>query len=81
VEPVKGRDGNIKMDGEDNFGPGKYFPGGPTCYHQGKEIPCAIYITEGGGISGDILVSVLTILDGLDVFSEIAWGAGTCVNP
>jgi hypothetical protein len=81
VEPVKGRDGNIKMDGEDNFGPVKYFPGGRTCYHQGKEIPCAIYITEGGGISGDILVSVLTILNGLDVFPRLPGGGGTCVNP
>jgi hypothetical protein len=74
VDPVKDSDGGIRMDGEFNFGEGKYFPGGPTCTYRGKTIPCATYITEGGGISGEILVSVLRTLDDLDVFPRVPGG-------
>jgi phage terminase small subunit len=74
VDPVRGSDGRIRMDGEFNFGPGKYFPGGPTCTYRGKIIPCATYITEGGGISGEILVSILQTLDDLDVFPRVPGG-------
>jgi hypothetical protein len=59
VEPVRGSEGNISMEEGINFGKGKYFPNGPNCVHRGKEIPCATFISEGGGISDDILVSVL----------------------
>jgi hypothetical protein len=48
LEPVRDQFGNIEV-GESNFGQGKYFPGGPTCRFRGVDIPCATYITEGGG--------------------------------
>jgi hypothetical protein len=75
VQPVRGADGKIRVDSESgNFGKGKYFPGGPTCSYRGKEVPCATFITEGGGISGKILVSILEILDELDVFPRVPGG-------
>jgi hypothetical protein len=74
VEPVRESDGSIKIDGECNFGEGKYFPGGPTCTYRGKTIPCATYITESGGISGEILVNILRTLDDLDVFPRVPGG-------
>jgi hypothetical protein len=73
VEPVRGEDGEIRTDGI-NYGPGKYFPNGPTCTYRGKTIPCATYITESGGISGEILVSILRTLDDLDVFPRVPGG-------
>ena len=53
-----------------NYGPGNYFPNGPTCEHNGKTIPCATFVSESGGITAEILVSILQILDGLQVFSR-----------
>jgi hypothetical protein len=73
IRPVRDDAGNIKQD-ESNFGAGKYFPGGPTCTYLGKEIPCATYITESGGINSDILVDVLRTLDELDVFPRYPGG-------
>ena len=34
----------------ENKGAGKIFPGGPKCVHKGKEIPCLVAFTEGGGL-------------------------------
>jgi hypothetical protein len=68
VQPVKGVDGKITVYSElGNFGKGKYFPGDPICTYRRKEVTCATFITEGGRISGKILVSTLQILDELDV--------------
>ena len=50
-----------------NHGPGKYLPRGPTCIYKGRTIPCATYVGESGGITADILVAVITVLDELDV--------------
>jgi hypothetical protein len=74
VEPVRGSDGSIKIDGECNFGEGKYFPGGLTCTYWEKTIPCMTYITKPGGVSGDILVNILQTLDDLDVFPKVSGG-------
>jgi hypothetical protein len=74
VEHVRGRESNISMQEGIYFGKGKYFPNGVTCEHRGKEIPCATFISEEGGISGDILVSVLRILDDLIVFRRMPGG-------
>ena len=73
LEPTRGADGKISID-DCNFGQNKYFPGGPICNFRGKQIPCATYVTEGGGISGEILVDVLRILDALEVFPRVAGG-------
>jgi hypothetical protein len=73
VEPLRGENGKIRTDGS-NFGKGKYFPRGPTCTFRGKDIPCLTYITESGGINGDILVDILRTLDELDVFPRVPGG-------
>jgi hypothetical protein len=54
----------------DNIGPGKMFPGGPTCIFKEKEIPCMVRFNEGGGINGAILKEIFQTLDALEVFDE-----------
>jgi hypothetical protein len=76
---MRENDGKIATD-ESNFGSGKYFPDGPPCTCNGKVIPCAIYITKGGGINANILADVLWTLDELDVLTRVPGGpvlAGT----
>ena len=69
MQPENDEMGNKVFDeSTTNHGPGKYLPGGPTCIYNGKKIPCATYVSESGGITADILVAVLTVLDELDVF-------------
>ena len=46
-----------------NMGPGKAFPGGPTCEFNGNEIPAFVTHSESGGITSEILVEVLEHLD------------------
>ena len=53
---------------ENNYGPGKYMPGGPVCHFNGKEIPAMIRWHESGSITSEILVDVLKTLDSLKVF-------------
>ena len=50
-----------------NTGPGKYFPGPPTCMFRGKEIPASVRWNESGSITSQILVEMLQTLDMLDV--------------
>ena len=67
VQPEKDEMVNRVFDeANTNHGPGKYLPKGPTCIYNGKTIPCATYVSESGGITADILVAVLTVLDELD---------------
>ena len=47
----------------------KRFPGGPTCMYKGKEIPCMVRFSEGGGITTKILTDILRTLDSLELFS------------
>ena len=71
-----GIDITITPDGDaedsDNFffnnsGPGKYFPGPPTCKFRGKEIPALVRWNESGTITSEILVEVLSTLDVMNV--------------
>ena len=50
-----------------NSGPGKYFPGPPTCTFRGKEIPALVRWNESGNITSDILVEALSTLDVMKV--------------
>ena len=50
-----------------NTGPGKYFPGPPTCTFRGKEIPALVRWNESGSITSQILVEMLQTLDMLGV--------------
>ena len=50
-----------------NSGPGKYFPGPPTCTFRGKEVPALVRWNESGNITSDILVEALSTLDVMKV--------------
>ena len=38
---------------------------------QWKKIPCATFVLEGGGITAEILVQILIIVNKLEVFSRV----------
>ena len=65
VDPVKDENGNIIF--EANIGPGKYFPGGPTCTYHGKTVPCLAYASDSGGITAGILVEILKEFNDLEL--------------
>ena len=50
-----------------NFGPGKLFPGGPTCRFLGKDIPCMVRWTPEGSITSEILADALAHIDSYNV--------------
>jgi len=53
-----------------NYGPGKLYPGGPTCKFQGKEIPCMVRWTPKGSITSAILAEALEHIDSFGVFDR-----------
>lgn len=55
----RGEDHEIEL----NTGPGKFFPMGPTCHVDGKEISCYCDCSESGSVTGPILKKILTKLD------------------
>ena len=55
---------------ENNSGPGKRFPGGPTCIFQGKELPCLIRWSKKGSITSEILTDIIATLDQYGVFDR-----------
>ena len=73
VTPSLTADGN-KIDMNLNFGEGKYYPGGPTCKYNGKVVDCLTFISESGGITGNILVDILTYFDQIDLFPHVSGG-------
>ncbi len=50
-----------------NCGPGKRYPGGPTCIYNGIEIPCLCAASPKSSMNGPILRSVFAKLDELGV--------------
>ena len=69
IDLIRDDDGNIIL--EANTGEGKAYPGRPTCKYNGKIIPCLMYASKSGGITGAILVSVLTEFDSRDMFPRV----------
>jgi len=53
-----------------NFGPGKLFPGGPTCTFLGKDIPCMVRWTPKGSITSQILADALAHIDSYNVYER-----------
>ena len=51
-------------------GPGKRFPGKPTCIYLGKMVPCFCAWTEKGGVTSEVLVKMLQTLDKYEVFDR-----------
>ena len=73
VTPILTEDGK-ELDLELNFGEGKYYPGGPTCKYNGKVVDCLAYTSESGGITGEIMVEILTYFDSIDLFPRVPGG-------
>ena len=48
---------------QNNSGPGRGFPGGPTYNDLAKEVPCFCAWSEKGGVTSEILMSILASLD------------------
>ena len=57
-----------KPDYNMNIGEGKYYPGGLKCKYNGKEVDCLTFCSESGGITGKILVAILTCFDSIEFF-------------
>ena len=63
-----------------NSGPGKKYPGGPTCKFKGKAVPCLVRWTEKGSITSAIMVDILRTLEKLGVYlGERAQGKLPCL--
>ena len=56
---------------EMNSGPGKLFPGGPSCTVCGKVVPCFVRFQPKGGMTSVILKDILRTLDELEVFPRV----------
>ena len=72
IDPTKPILGDVNDETfiDQNFGPGKLFPGGPTCKFGGKEIPCMVRWSPKGGITSQILADSLAHIDSFDVFDR-----------
>lgn len=56
TDPKMTPDGaDVSLD-DCNFGPGNYFPGGPVCKFNGKELKTLVMQSPSGGITGEQLV-------------------------
>ena len=72
VKPIRDSDGKIDM--AQNLRPGTFQPGGPTCTYNGKHVNCLCYANESGGITGGILVEILTYFDSINLFPRVVGG-------
>ena len=53
----------------DNLGKDKLFPGGPSCFYKGKEVPSFVTFTDGGGMDGFVLTGIFRRLDALKLYN------------
>ena len=72
IDPTKPILGDVNDENfiEQNFGPDKLFPGGPTCQFNGKEIPCMVRWSPKGSITSQILADSLAHIDSFQVFDR-----------
>jgi len=68
------RDSRDKIDFATNMGKGKFYPGGPTCEFNGKVVDCLTFTSEGGGITGAILVEILSYFDEIELWPRVPGG-------
>lgn len=66
------------LDWEHQKGPGKAFPGAPTCTFRGKKIPPLVTCTPSGSITSEILQKVFKRLDDLGVYERVEGGPSPC---
>ena len=65
---------NDDMFSNENYGPGKYFPGGPKCNFRGHQIPCYVTCSPKRSITSTILADMLKWIDDLGVFPRVPGG-------
>ena len=70
VTPIKNDKGQVDILNMDNYGPGKYFPGGPECNVNGKKIPTLTYTSPNGSITSEILVNILLYFDNIGLYNR-----------
>ena len=77
---ITGEDITIKNQAKDangvfyfamNLCEGNFMPGGPKCTCMGQTVDCLTFGSEGGGISGQILVNILEYFDSIDLFPRV----------
>ncbi len=73
-----GHDIRADLDGaagiRDNQGPGKAFPGAPTCHFRGKDVPALIACSPKGSITSEILRDAFERLDSLGIYQCVSGG-------
>jgi hypothetical protein len=66
------------VEGDDslrgNYGPGKRYPGAPTCNFRGILVPPFVCCTPKGGITSELLKQMLERMDSLDLFPRTDGG-------
>ena len=55
---------------ENNFGPGKVFPGGPVCTFRGKVVPCFVSWSPKGSMTITMLTYVFREMDDRKMFDR-----------
>ena len=60
----------VKNMAENSHGVDKYFPYGPSCWVDGKEIPCYVRCSENGSITSEILTDILKHIDSFNIFDR-----------
>lgn len=45
--------------------------GGPTCHYRGVDVPCFVCCSPHGGITSELLVEMLKVMDGLNLFPRV----------
>ena len=70
MELSDSNDGEEAVFFEANYGPGKLFPGAPSCYYKGVEVSAMVTFTESGGMDGKILKQIFQRLDKLNKYKE-----------
>ena len=77
-EQRMGHDIWVGFNGEtsmrDNSGPGKAFPGAPTCHFCGKDVPALVAFSRKGSITSEILREAFQQLDTLGIYQRIPGG-------
>jgi hypothetical protein len=58
----------------ENSGPGKAFPGAPSCHFRGKDIPSLIACSPKRSITSEILKQALKRLDKLGIYERVSGG-------
>jgi hypothetical protein len=66
------------VEGDDsvrgNYGPGKRYPGAPTCNFRGTIVPPFVCCSPKGGITSELLKSMLERMDSLNLFPRVQGG-------